>query len=96
VDLAKDAGSGVVKVADKTLKTAGNIVGDLTDGSGYGSGAGAYYGGLNTPYGSGSGYSAPGFSRGSSSADNYSYYGALPSKGSNYIPITADFSAFKK
>ena len=96
VALAKDAGSGVVKVADKTLKTAGNIVGDLTDGSGYGSGAGAYYGGLNTPYGSGSGYSAPGFSRGSSSADNYSYYGALPSKGSNYIPITADFSAFKK
>jgi hypothetical protein len=98
VDLAKDAGSGIVKVADKTLNTAGNIVGNLTDGSGYGSGAGAgaYYGGLNTPYGSGSGYSAPGFSRGSSSADNYSYYGALPSKGSNYIPITADFSAFKK
>lgn len=98
VDLVKDAGSGVVKVADKTLNTAGNIVKDLTDGSGYGSagGAGAYYGGLNTPYGSGSGYSAPGFSRGSSSADNYSYYGALPSKGSNYIPITADFSAFKK
>ena len=94
VDLAKDAGSGVVKVADKTLNTAGNIVRDLTDGST--GGAGAYYGGLNTPYGSGSGYSAPGFSRGSSSADNYSYYGALPSKGSNYIPITADFSAFKK
>ena len=30
-------------------------------------------------------------------ADPYSYYGALPSKGqSNYIPITADFSAFSK
>jgi len=29
--------------------------------------------------------------------DNYSYYGALPSKGSsNYMPITADFSAFGK
>jgi hypothetical protein len=26
--------------------------------------------------------------------DPYSYYGALPPKGSNYIPITTDFSAF--
>ena len=98
VDLLKDAGSGVVKVADKTLNTTGNIVGDLT-GSGASAanaigGAGAYYGGLNTPYGGG--YSAPGFSRGSPPIDNYSYYGALPNKGSNYIPITADFSAFKK
>jgi hypothetical protein len=95
VDLLKDAGSGVVKVADKTLKTTGNIVGDLTSGNPNAvGGAGAYYGGLNTPYGSG--YSAPGFSRGSPPVDNYSYYGALPNKGSNYIPITADFSAFKK
>ena len=31
-----------------------------------------------------------------SGIDNYSYYGALPSKGANYIPITADFSAFSK
>jgi hypothetical protein len=30
-------------------------------------------------------------------ADPYSYYGALPSKGSSdYIPVTADFSAFSK
>jgi hypothetical protein len=28
--------------------------------------------------------------------DPYSYYGALPSKGANYMPITADFSAFGK
>lgn len=33
---------------------------------------------------------------GASGIDNYSYYGALPSKGANYIPITADFSAFSK
>jgi hypothetical protein len=96
VDLLKDAGSGVVKIADKTLNTTGNIVGDLTGASSGNAigGAGAYYGGLNTPYGGG--YSAPGFSRGAPPIDNYSYYGALPNKGSNYIPITADFSAFKK
>ena len=29
-------------------------------------------------------------------ADNYSYYGALPPKSSNFMPITADFSAFGK
>lgn len=28
--------------------------------------------------------------------DNYSYYGALQPKGSNYIPVTANFSAFSK
>jgi hypothetical protein len=28
--------------------------------------------------------------------DNYSYYGALQSKGGVYIPVTADFSAFRK
>jgi hypothetical protein len=28
--------------------------------------------------------------------DNYSAYGALPSKGGNFIPITNDFSAFRK
>jgi hypothetical protein len=34
---------------------------------------------------------------GTSSTDQYSYYGALPSKGnSNYMPVTADFSSFGK
>lgn len=28
--------------------------------------------------------------------DNYSAYGALQSKGGNYMPVTADFSAFRK
>jgi hypothetical protein len=28
--------------------------------------------------------------------DNYSHYGALQSKGGNYMPVTADFSAFSK
>jgi hypothetical protein len=98
VDLLKDTGSGVANIAGKTLSTTGNIVGNLTSRSNSNAigGAGAYYGGLNTPHGSESGYNAPGFSRGSPPIDNYSYYGAMPNKGSNYIPITADFSAFKK
>jgi hypothetical protein len=34
---------------------------------------------------------------GTSSTDQYSYYGSLPNKGSsNYMPLTADFSAFGK
>ena len=28
--------------------------------------------------------------------DNYSYYGALQSKGGDYMPVTADFSSFRK
>ena len=28
--------------------------------------------------------------------DNYSYFGALQSKGANYMPITSDFSSFRK
>lgn len=90
VDLAKDAGSGLLKFGDKALDKTGNVIGGLTQ-PGYGGGnTGGYAGGY------GSGYSAPGFSRGSPPIDNYSYYGALPRPGSNYIPITADFSAFSK
>jgi hypothetical protein len=93
-NLLRDAGSGIVNVADKTLDTTGNVLGSLTRNANTVGGNGAYYGGLNTPYGRG--YSAPGFSQGSPPIDNYSYYGALPKKGTNYIPITADFSAFGK
>jgi hypothetical protein len=35
-------------------------------------------------------------SYGGSGATNYNYYGAIPEKSSNYMPITADFSAFGK
>ena len=32
----------------------------------------------------------------SSPIDNYSYYGALESKGSQFMPVNADFSSFRK
>ena len=45
-----------------------------------------------TPFGSKTIGSVPGQTQ----IDNYSYYGALQSKGGNYMPVTADFSAFRK
>jgi hypothetical protein len=30
------------------------------------------------------------------SADYYSYYGALPSKGADFLPVNSDFSSFRK
>jgi hypothetical protein len=89
VGLLKDTGSGIVN-------TTGGAFNALTQNPNAVGGGGAYYGGMNTPYGSSGGYRAPGFSQGNGSIDSYSYYGALPSKGANYIPITADFSAFSK
>jgi len=47
--------------------------------------------------GTGSGVMGAGVStRGLGGIDNYSYYGALVPKGGNYMPVTADFSAFAK
>ena len=37
-----------------------------------------------------------GYRPGYTPIDNYSQYGALQSKGGNYIPVTADFSSFRK
>ena len=84
VDLLKSAGSGLKEIAkDSNGRPIYNTVGTAgsTTGSGSGSGTG----------------SSSVLGGGVSGVDNYSYYGALPSKGSNnYIPITADFSAFSK
>ena len=38
----------------------------------------------------------PGQGNGAAAGADYSYYGALPAKGANFMPITADFSAFSK
>ena len=42
------------------------------------------------------GYGQPGQGNGAAAGADYSYYGALPPKGANFMPITADFSAFSK
>jgi hypothetical protein len=84
-DLLKSAGSGLKDIAtdNRAAKTTSGTVGTTSGTAGTaGTTAGVVGTGIPT--------------RGVNGVDNYSYYGALPSKGGNYIPITADFSAFAK
>jgi hypothetical protein len=87
--LAKDTVSGAIDLA----KDAGSGVTNILSGGGNYRQSGGY------GYGSGSGQSA-GYGRGSGqyqgAIDPYSYNGALVSKPSDFIPVTADFSAFGK
>lgn len=82
IDLVKGAGTGAVNLLGNKNPTQVGEPGDGTMGSGE-SGAGL------------GGDSSRGLGRqGIPGIDPYSYYGALPVKGANYMPITADFSAF--
>ena len=77
----------VAGVANNAINTVGKI---LTQGEGSE--------GSNSLYSS-SGPPIPGQGQavsGSTPIDNYSRYGALVSKGSNFIPVTSDFSQFGK
>jgi hypothetical protein len=95
VNLLKDTGSGAVNL----LKDAGRGIANLGQGS------------LSQqPQQQGNGKSGPiidsqngstsdktfGRMQGQTPVDNYSYYGALQSKGGNFMPVTADFSSFRK
>ena len=82
VDLVKSAGTGLKEMAKDSN---GNTV--YVQGTGSGTGTG-------TSAGASAGAGVSG--RNVSGVDNYSYYGALPTKGSSFMPITADFSAFSK
>ena len=86
--------SGAAGIVNNAISTTGSVANNLIDTAqgqpGYGQPG---YG--QSGYGQ-SGYGQPGFSKGNPPIDNYSYYGALPEKGANYMPITADFSAFGK
>ena len=104
-DVLKSTGSGAANLAGKVIDTTSGLLKDagsgavnlLKDAGNRGSQGG--YGSEGTGYGSGvAGYSgAPSMGRsGVNGIDNYSYYGALPSKGGNFIPITSDFSKFSK
>jgi hypothetical protein len=89
----KDAGSGVVGLA----KDAGSGAMSLANNNNNNNKGGAGQGGQGT---GGQGGQVTGYSPVSGSGpqymDQYSYYGTLPSKGSSdFMPVTADFSAFK-
>lgn len=82
---------GAAGIVNNAINTTGSIANNLIDGAQGQSGYGGQYG-----YGGQSRYGQPGFSTGNPPIDNYSYYGALPAKGANYMPVTADFSKFSK
>ena len=91
VDLLKDTGSGVkdlLKSNPMQLNNQQNVP-QNTQSSG-----------VNNPYQTGyytpGTYSLPNNPLGMKGIDPYSYNGALISKGSNYIPVTSDFSSFRK
>lgn len=100
VDLLKDTGSGAVGL----LKDVGSGIANLGQGrlqqnnqqnnQQYGSATGTNTG---LPQGMGSVSDKTfGKMQGQTPVDNYSYYGALESKGGNFMPVTADFSSFRK
>jgi hypothetical protein len=87
--LATSAGSGAVDL----LKSAGSGAVSLLNKGGQGQGQGQ-------GQGSSQGQGAAGYSKisgtGPQTMDQYSYYGTLPpKKPSPFMPVTADFSAFK-
>jgi hypothetical protein len=106
VDTAGNLIGGTVNTAGNLLQSAGSgTVGLIKDVSRGGVVTGPVgvvsdsntYTGAGTPSGSVGGSQYTGASIGSTPIDNYSYYGALQSRGSsNYIPVTANFSAFSK
>ena len=93
-----DAATGVVNnVVDEVGGVAKALINAPQNGGYYGNGGGAGAGSYGNGGGAGSyGTGAPGFSQGNAPIDNYSYYGALPEKGADYMPVTTDFSAFRK
>jgi len=100
VGLAKDAVGGTVDLAKDTVGGTVGLVKDAVGGT-VGLAKDALGGTVNLFTGnyngqrsdSGFGY-VPG--QGNTPVDKYSYYGATQSKGSNFMPVTADFSAFSK
>jgi hypothetical protein len=110
--LAKDTVSGAVGLAKDTVSGAAGFVKDSNRGPtdvnqkekmGYGginSGhneRSAYYNSYNGPSHDKGDYSKASAYSTSAGNDIYSYYGALPTKGgSNFMPLTASFSAFGK
>lgn len=109
VNLAKDAVTGTVGLAKETVGgavdltkeavggTVGLVKGAVRGTVGLASGIAGGIQGQGNVQGqqsdSGFGY-VPG--QGYTPVDNYSAYGAMQSKGSNFMPVTASFSAFGK
>jgi hypothetical protein len=103
VGLLKDTGSGTVGLAREVGSGLFKTNPMQLNNGGYSNAGSSYYGnnmGDNTGDNTGDsmvtvgGVQSAGQSQGT--IDPYSYNGALVAKGSNFIPITNDFSAFRK
>ena len=84
-DLAKGAGSGIMQIGSSNGQRGSN--GQPGSNTGGVSNTGTYGATSDKTFGN-----IPG----KTPVDNYSYYGALQTKGSDYMPVTADFSSFRK
>jgi hypothetical protein len=93
VGLAKDAVGGTVGLAKDAVGGTVGLAKDVVGGTlnTFGRLAPTQLGGESGGGSSNSGQYAP---SGTVGSDPISYFGALPSKGGNYIPVTADFSKF--
>ena len=88
VGLAKDTVGGAVGLVKDTVGGAVGLAKDVLTPNPM------YIGQTNNNYGTQ--YGQPRYGTQTTNADIYSYYGALPSRSSNFMPITADFSSFGK
>lgn len=89
-ELIRDVGSGVSSL----LRSSGQSnTGNGQQGSGQYPNAQYTSGQYNAGAGT---YTQPALQVGNTPIDPYSYNGALQNKGGNYIPVTADFSAFAR
>lgn len=95
VDLAKDTVGGAVDLTKQAVGGTVGLVKDTVGGirSGIRNDSNSYRSSSGSTSDSGHGY-VPG--QGYTPVDNYSAYGSLQSKGSNFMPVTASFSAFGK
>jgi hypothetical protein len=95
VDLLKGVGSGISNLGSGALRTQQGTQYNSVGGTNVG---GTNVGGTNVGRSSIGSVSDKTFGKmpGQTPVDNYSYYGALQSKGGNFMPVTADFSSFRK
>lgn len=83
VGLAKDAGSGIANTFGKINPTIVSSDSGVSQSSGSSGTSGGY-----SSAGTGASSNVP------TGSDHTSYYGAIPAKAGDYIPVTADFSRF--
>jgi len=94
--LLKETGSGIAGLLKSSPTQLENKQQNSQTSSSQSSSGQGYNNPYQTGYYSQGVYNLPNNPLGIQGVDPYSYNGALVSKGSNYIPVTSDFSSFRK